>query len=353
MYILVLFDMAYFKSRTWWIFPNRPLGLKLFVYAIFFILSFSLSSASAKTSPPPAYPLSPEIQNIRIEARRAHVRLAPLKGPKKTVSLQYEKPMKTEEKDSTFLISEENFPERNSPHQDKKQNKITIKAPLALPITVVLFQGQVTANKLADLSVFISDEGSVRTRNTKGQLNISQSRGNINIHSHKGAINIQAERGKAHLKSCKGDMAFSGFKGRLTVDNSRGQLFVRAFKLPLILNQFTGQLNFRQEQGGVYLKKVTGSVSGYSKEGEVKGLIYPNNVDIETEKGRIHLDMPHSGAYIQADTWEGRLWTPVYFNRIRTGGMDRAHGQLKGRKKVGNVSLKSRSGSIKVYQSAK
>ncbi len=335
-------------------FIHSPHSLKSLVYALFlgFPLSFS-SPAPAKTSQGPAHPLSPEIKNIRIEARNAHVRLVPLTGPKKTVSLKSEKPMKTGEENSTFLVSEENFPEKGHARPEGKPNRITIKAPLALPITVVLFRGQVTADRFAHLSVFISGKGSVKTRNTKGQLHISQSRGSINIHSHRGTLNIQAEKGTAHLKSCKGDMTFSGFKGRLSVDNSRGQLSVRAFKLPLTLNKFTGQLNFRQEKGGVYLKRVTGSVSGYSREGEVRGLIHPNNVDIETEKGRIHLDMPHSGAYVQADTWEGRLGTPVYFNRIRTGGMDRAYGQLRGKKKAGHVSLKSRSGSIKVYQSAR
>ena len=155
------------------------------------------------------------------------------------------------------------------------------------------------------------------------------------------------------LKACSGEMSFTGFKGQLRVDNSRGSLVVRTFQVPMTISKFRGRLHFRQEKGGVYLKGMTGSVDGYSQEGEIRGLIYPKEVNIETKTGKIHLDMPHSRAWVRADTWEGRLWTPSYFNRIRTGGMDRAQGRLRGGKKTGNVSLKSRSGSIKVYQSTR
>ena len=62
-------------------------------------------------------------------------------------------------------------------------------------------------------------------------------------------------------------------------------------------------------------------------------------------------NFPYSRAWLTAETWEGKIFTPIYFHRVKTGGMDRSKGCLRGSKHTGKVSLKSRSGSIKVYQS--
>ena len=306
------------------------------------------------------HPLTSEIQNIRVQAKRANIHLTPQTDNK--VSIQSEKPIEVTEdkKKGTLLISEKDFSQEKSQalSLSTKQNKITLKAPIQKPITLVLFQGTVRAKSVPkagsfkNLSIMIARRGLVHTRNTKGTLFVSQSTGDVQIHSHKGKLTIQGERVKARLQACQGEMSFVGFKSQMKVENSRGSLVTRSFKLPLTVSKFQGQVDFRQEKGAVYLKNITGSISGYSKEGEVRGLIYPKKVSIETKIGKIHLNIPQSQAWVQADTREGRLWTPTYFNRIRTGGIDRAQGRLRGKKrKDGHVSLKSQSGSIKVYQS--
>ena len=310
------------------------------------------------------HPLTKEITSIRIQAKKARLRLIPQKGHR--LSIRSDKPLRvtkenTEEKETiTLIISEKDFPPEESGgfNLGGKQNNILIRAPITWPITVLLFRGQVMvepAHKVGrfnNLSIRIAGPGLVRTRNTKGTLHVSQREGDVHIHSHKGSLTVQGERAKARFQTCSGEMSFVGFKSQLQVDNSKGSLTTRAFKLPLTVNKFRGRLDFRQEKGPVYLKSMTGSISGYSKEGEVRGLIYPKEVSIETKTGRIHLDVPHSRAWVQADTSEGRLWTPTYFNRTRTGGMDRAQGRLKGKgKQAGRVSLKSHAGSIKIYQS--
>ena len=312
------------------------------------------------------YQIDHQIHDIRIQAKKAHIHLIPQKGP--NISIQSEKPIeitkeKTKSKEKfTLLISEKDFSLEKSPSFNiaGKPNKISIKVPVRWPLTVVLFQGNVLTKSVPQAGLFrhlvimIAGRGSVNTRNTKGLLSVSQSTGDIQIHSHNGSLNIQGERANVSLQNCRGKMSVIGFKGRLRVDNSRGSLLARAFQLPLIVNKFKGSLNFRQERGQVHLKNMTGSISGYSKEGEIRGLLYPKEVNIETGTGKIHLDMPRSKAWVQADTWEGKLGTPSYFNRLRTGGMDRAQGRLKGRgKRDGRISLKSRSGSIKVYQSTR
>ena len=339
--------------------------LKSLVMVFFWFLGISLEAKTHNIE----HPLSPQISHIRIQLKKGNVRLIPQKSQK--VSIQSEKPIEITKESiqkankNTLVISEEeffSFSEGQTFNITGQQNKVRIKVPIDKPITLVLFQGVVgvvgvesvaKVGSFNNLSIMMAGRGTIRTKNTKGMLLVSQRAGDVHIHSHKGKLVVQGERSHVRLQACSGEISFVGFKGQLRVDNSRGSLFTRAFKLPLTLHKFKGQLNFQQEKGALYLKSMTGSMSGYSKGGEVRGLIYPKQVNIETNTGKIHLNMPHSQAWVQADTWGGRLWVPTYFNRTRTGGMERAQGRLKGKgKRDGRVSLKSQSGSIKVYQSA-
>ncbi len=300
--------------------------------------------------------LSPDIQSIRIEAHQAHIRLRKAVGKTKQLKIEYKNPLKITEDHFTLRVFEEDFPEKETAWRRLKKNPVmTVWAP-KLPVKVAVFGGTVEVSKFwnTDISISMPGKGAIYVKNQKaGNTHISQGAGKIKINAHKGNLTIQAEDSEIHLQSCAGKIKVSGFKGRLTVNKSRGHLFVRSFIAPLIINHFTGRLNFRQEKGGVYLKLAIGSVFGYSKEGEVRGAVYADEVNIETKTGKIHLDLPYSKAWVSAQTWEGRISTPAYFSRIKTGGMDRSKGQLRGRKRTGNVSLKSQSGSIRVYQSAR
>ena len=337
--------MKYFKDL-------KNISLKIFLLlSLFFSCSYSLAKKQALITRRQS--LFSDVKNIRVQAHQAHIRLLKIKGKKKEIKVQYQESLDVKEEGSTLVISEKDFPDQEIAWKGlKKRPVMTIWAP-QLPIKIGIFEGTVEVDRFwkTDLALFISGEGSIRIKNTSGHVHIFQRSGNIAINSHLGNLTIQSENSVIHLKSCKGDINVSGFKGRLRVDKSSGSLSVQSFKAPLILNHFTGRLDFRQEKGGVYLKPMIGSVFGYSKEGEVRGVIRANEVNIETKTGRIHLDLPYSRAWVTAETWEGRIFTPIYFNRIKTGGMDRSKGRLRGSKRKGNVSLKSHSGSIRVYQS--
>ena len=323
---------------------------------MFLILLIPVFCAGAKTKESVItrkYGVSSDIKNIRIQAHHAHIRLFRSKSKQKEVKVQYFEKLEVDEDDSVLLISEDDFPDvKKAQGNIGKKPVMKVWVP-SLPVEIAVFGGEVRIDKFwkTDLSVFMSGKGSVHIKNTEGNLNIFQKEGDVNVHSHKGNVVIQAENSRVQLQACKGKMRINNFKGRLRVGKSSGHLSVRSFKSPIVLNTFTGSLEFKQEKAGVYLKPMIGSVFGYSKEGEVRGVIHPNEVDIETKTGKIYLDMPHSQAWVTAETWEGKIVTPVYFNRIKTGGMDRAKGRLRGKKRKGSVSLKSHSGSIRVYQS--
>lgn len=297
--------------------------------------------------------VSSDIKNIRIQAHQVHIRLLKIKGKKKEIKVQYHKTFSIEEEDSTLIVSEKDFPRSEKTREGLKKTPVmTVWVP-RLPVEIAIFEGTMKINRFwkTDLALFVLGQGSISIKNSSGSLHIFQSSGNIRVQSHSGHLMIQSEDSRIRLQSCKGQMNISSFKGRLEVNKSSGSLFIQSFKAPLVLNHFTGRLEFRQEKGGVYLKPLVGSVFGYSKSGEVRGTIRANEVDIETQTGRIHLDFPYSRAWVTAETWEGRIFTPLYFNRIKTGGIDRSKGQLRGSKKKGNISLKSHSGSIRIYQS--
>ena len=314
------------------------------------------------------YDLSEDIKTVRVQVQNAHILVRNFTQPKKSkrglkqskqkirLKIQYSKELSKEEKDSVLIISERNFPDKKSAWKPiGKPPVMTVWAPSTVSLETAIFGGRVEVNKFrgAGLSVFMASRGSVLVKNSTGGLNVFQSAGDIKILSHKGNITIQAEDSRVSVNSCKGHIDISSFKGRVEANGSSGRLSFRAFKSPLIVNKFTGRLDFQQEKGGIYLKPMIGSAFGYSKEGEVRGALHAGEAEIETKTGRIHLDIPYSRAWVTAQTWEGKIFTPVYFNRIKTGGVDRAKGRLRGSKRKGNVSLKSHAGSIRVYQSAR
>lgn len=331
-------------------------------FCFFLIVALNISnllvpcaSAEKKGTITRKYNLPAKITNIRVQAHYAHVRLLKFQSKKKKRALEthYNEFLDMREESETLVISEKDFPnEKITWNFSGKAPIMTIKVPKSLSIEIAVFAGKVEINKFwkTNLSVFMPGRGFINVNNTSGNLNVFQGEGNIKINSHKGDITVQAENSHITLESCTGKkMNLNSFKGQIDISKSKGHLSVRSFRSPLVLNHFTGQLNFQQEKGGIYFKPMIGSVFGYSKEGDVRGLMYPNEVNIETNLGRIYLNMPHSKAWVTAETWEGKLFTPVYFNRIKTGGVDRAKGQMRGGKRKGNVSLKSRSGSIKIY----
>ena len=259
-----------------------------------------------------------------------------------------------EQKGSSLVISEEDFPskERESSSEQKKL-KMHIQVPggQAFQIAVVSGQAEINGLQIKNLSISMLGHGTIKTTKTKGDLQIFQGFGQISVKSHIGSLALQAEDSVVNVQSSRGSIELRSLKGQIKVSNSSGELYVRSFKAPTVLKTVSGKLDFLLEKGGLYLQNLTGSIKGYSKEGEVRGVVRPENVDIETGEGRIHLNFPHSMAWVKVESWDGKVRTPVYFRRIKTGGMDRASGRLKGKKYRGNVSLKSRSGSITVYQS--
>ena len=263
--------------------------------------------------------------------------------------------LKQKIKDQAFILSDKNFPSLKA--KDKAREAVEILLPEGLSVHVRLFTGEIKIQNLKNTNIFVAAPGRsvVETANTSGKLQVFQAAGQLSIRRHKGPIHLQGENTRLFMEHCQGPIHISHFKGQARVKNSKGRLNLRAFKAHDVLKNFEGRLTFHIEQGFLKFRPVIGSVEGQAQSAHITGVLHPHEVNIQTNTGRIALDMPHSKAWVTAESWEGKIRTPNYFNRIKTGGMDRSQGRLRGRGrlKTGKVILNSRSGSISVGQSRK
>ena len=337
---------------------------------IFFVclLSVHLSSYANNKKSLQIYPLNSEIKNLRFLLSGSNLKIVPLKKSKespkelriwlndspklwrKSINYQVEK--------DTLIISDKYFyTAKNILNTNKtKPLQIILEVPtISIQVMAIGKGGVITIKNLKNDLIQVSAQynTSIIIQNTQGELKLFQGAGSAQIKSHQGTLIAQGENAHIQLKSCQANMKLHYFKGRISIEDSKGSIHLRTFKAKSSLKKFTGRLNFHIEKANLSLKQISGSITGFSKEGNIYGVLYPNTVKIETESGKIWLDMPKSNIWVQAESWEGKIRTPDYFSHIRTGGMDRASGELRGTKKrKGRVSLKSRSGAITVHQSS-
>ncbi len=346
-------------------------------FVILFIFSLPVASQTAKGDLY-QYDIDPQIRSIRIQAHHAHLEIKTLKKTarkkkathkkdktKKTTQLlvwhntrqkRWTKPFTYKVEDQMFILSEKKFPSvKNAQQKTQNPDQILIKAP-SLPLQIVLFKGKVKINKFLSkkISLSILNKGSFNISHTKGSLEIFQASGKTFVKSHQGPLTIHGENTSVQIQSCRGKIDLRQFKGSTQIENSTGQLSLHSFKTTSLLKKWTGKLKFYIQKGVLTLQPLTGSLSGFSQAGNIKGTIYPTEVDIETHSGSVVLNVPRSKAWTTIESWEGGIQVPNTFHRSKTGGVNRAKGRLKGSsKKSGKLSIKSRSGFIKIYQSNK
>ena len=280
------------------------------------------------------------------------------KGSKRKVfKIRSLKKLRTQKEKSTFqVLSEDFFKEKKQELSNSKKTApaYTFWIPKNISLKIFAKGGKLELKGLKSPKFHLSvlDKSFIQIHRTQGDLSIFQSSGDLNIEQHKGALQVQTEKVNIQLKKYNGVMDVKSFKGGLNIHNSRGKLAVHSFKSPLIVKNFNGELNFHQERGNTTLQSVRGVLKGYADEGNVRGKITPKKAYIETGKGSVALDLPGSFSWVDLESWEGGIKTPPYFYRTRAGGISRAKGRLKGKKQGGSVSLKSRSGSLRIWQSA-
>ncbi len=269
--------------------------------------------------------------------------------------------LKVKKKGGKVLLTEKGFPPSSSFYgENKKPYPLWLKLPAGKTVKVILFSGKVDVQKLSFQKLFVSvlNQAHTEIKNTKGVLDIVQNHGDVVLKSHRGKVNLYSQDISLRVEDLKGPGVFKFLRGKMRLLNSSGFFDVRLFQGDLILRKSSSRLHFHGEKGGVYLRGFKGSVTGYLKEGEVRGQItQPHEVRMETGTADMFLDFPGTQAWLQAESWDGKVKTPPYFHRIRTGGVHRSEGRLRGGKTgrknedSGSVILKTRSGSITVYQS--
>ena len=296
------------------------------------------------------------IHQIVVKAHALDLRITPSEGG--GIQARFGPEISESFKEGVLMFGEKNFPSSKKPRSVKKGNtlpRVQLRLPGGQRIKILLFSGRIVMHRLSfqKLELSVRDKSHTQIKNTKGDMRVFQSSGEVSVTSHRGAFQFQSQDARLKAQSLKGGGRIKTLKGHIQISQSSGSFEVHSFQAPLVFRKLKGTLSFSAEKGGVYLRGWTGSVTGYSRQGEIRGQLDPTGgeVRMETHSAPMHLDFPHSRAHVQAESWEGRLRVPRYFYRTKAGGIDRSRGRLKGTKSSGSVTLKSHSGSITVYQS--
>lgn len=307
------------------------------------------------------YEVPLDIKTIRIQVSNSNIKVLPITSKKNELKIKNAHNFTIKEKNSVLIISENSFLDQQKKSLLKKnlvkkklvkKLKVIIRVPPSIPVEIAAIGTVISIHKLKKTNLLVSmiQKGTINIKNTKGKLNIFQKKGDINIDSHKGELNIQAEDSDIFLTNHKGKININSLKGSINILKSQGTATLYSFKSPIIFDKFLGFITFKQEKGGVRFKQVNSVISGYSKFGKLRGSMHPNKITLKTKSGDINISFTRVRAWVTAETQEGRIYAPVYFHRIKTGGIDRSKGRLRGVKGQSIVSLKSYSGSIRVFQ---
>lgn len=209
---------------------------------------------------------------------------------------------------------------------------------------------QIKIDKLQNTKLFISlqsahieikDSGPFSEISlNNGQIDLDQMRGELRVHSYLAPIKLTGFEGQAEIRT---------YSGAVEVTEMQGSLDIKSFESPINLVQSKGDIQFHAEKSDIDIRRFDGSMKGYSNKGYVRGSMKPKKVDIQTDSGLIQLYFQNANAYIEAQSWKGKVYAPGYFYRDRAGGVYKAFGRIKDRgERGGKVTLKSQSGKISI-----
>ena len=239
------------------------------------------------------------------------------------------------EKEGNVVIKNSDFESgkkwKEANWQDKdKSTQVVISGP-SVPIEVYSSSLSLNANELAH-DVFVSArKGQIKTYKTKSNWKILLRDGTFSSEEHEGNVFLQSFHLKASVKKQNGVFDFLFNEGSLSVRGGKGAV------------------NFFTNKASLTMKYFEGSLKANTVSGDVLAFLKPEEVNVESERGKLNFYFRKQGAKVQAFTERGRIYSPRHFNKKYSGRSLKVQGRLKGFPKTGDVFLKTQTGNIYFY----
>ncbi len=225
------------------------------------------------------------------------------------------------------------------------------------------FDMKITAPRKA-IEIFWN-EGQVLAESWKSDLNLQMTTGNAKITKGEGDLQVQLLTGRLEISEHLGNISLQTFKGQTLISKTNGALSINNHSARCQFNEHEGPLEIRnhsgsttlaQIKGNVTVKNVSGAVSLSDFEGSFSGdfskgaldakVTRLQNFSVNSGDATVTLDAPKdSGAIVSLRTEKGKLWAPLFLQRLKKGRWQERKGRLKG-KEQGNIKIISKYGDI-------
>lgn len=219
----------------------------------------------------------------------------------------------------------------------------------AVPVEVSIRTGEVQAqNWKENLSIDLVD-GRVKTATGEGALKIQIQRGEVLVDDHRGNVTVDSYAAKVTLNSVRGDLSLSNFAGDSTLNDVKGHLDLVGASGAMNIGQSSGSADFSMSRGAIVMTAFEGPVKGYAGQGTVTVAIKGEaDIQVESEQAPVTVRLPaSSGARLNLQTEDGYLRLPDPLQKSLAGAR-RYTGHLKGGGDKGGVTVKSKTGFIRI-----
>ena len=190
-------------------------------------------------------------------------------------------------------------------------------------------------------------KGDVLIENNQGFFSININKGNLEMNNNSGQLQAQIYSAKTKIDQFEGTARIVSYKKPMLIKNTKGSLEVNSFEGSVEIVKSEGSLRYHIGRSNIRIRSYKGSIKGVAKKGSIRGSLKPRKVQIQSESGDINLYFQNAKARVEAQSWEGKIYSPKSFYKDRSGGVSQSSGFITGKgDKTGIVSLKSRSGNI-------
>lgn len=219
------------------------------------------------------------------------------------------------------------------------------------PVEIHLHDGAVSVknwHRSVDITLV---DGTVQARDSSGDFNVQLQKGVVTVESHIGRVDIDSFGAQFSAKKVEGDLIVKNFGGESNFNEIKGDVDIRTYSGPVQVAKLSGSLAFDVGRSVLKIIDLEGALRGKTDLGTVSaGLLGESEVDVESNQGTVGLRLPaSSGAALKLNSEEGAIYAPEGVKSYDSGNGQAVRTRLKGDGPKGVVTIKSKSGIIRVH----